>query len=407
MKYRVYFNYLQRVKEARTTKQWTIIDNPDIFIAASYWVVQEYQTEKGYQNNDPRWVEGLNELFATHRKANLNYQNNLEQLVQILESCQTEQQDLKQAIQRFIYDENFYVKGISYQTWKRFNQGDMINERAFKAYCGILELDWQTISLFNPIIDLGDAPHIPKFYGRSEELKLLKQWLVNEHSRLIGIISIGGMGKTALSVKVIRQFSPYFDVIIWRSLKNKRPFYDLLEEWLKIISQQNNSAKFEDNEQGINQLMVYLQQKRCLLILDNIESILQSDSDHSEYQEGYESYGNLCQRIIQDNNHQSCLLLTSREQPKVFNQLSNNQRFVHFLNLKGLKTQEIQRILTQRNIFQGQGSSEEWEKLNNYYDGNPLALQLVGANLQYLDYQNLSDFLNQIQNNSQFLMEQY
>jgi hypothetical protein len=44
-------------------------------------------------------------------------------------------------------------------------------------------------------------------------------------------------------------------------------------------------------------LIRYLQQHRCLLILDNAESILQSGERAGQYREGFAGYGELLRRI--------------------------------------------------------------------------------------------------------------
>jgi hypothetical protein len=63
-------------------------------------------------------------------------------------------------------------------------------------------------------------------------------------------------------------------------------------------------------ERSIALLIELLQKQRCLLVLDNVETLLQAGSLEGRYREGYESYRLLIQRIA-ETPHQSCLLLTS------------------------------------------------------------------------------------------------
>lgn len=53
--------------------------------------------------------------------------------------------------------------------------------------------------------DWGEAVDASIFYGRSDELATLKKWIVQERCRLVTILGMGGVGKTALSVKLAEQ----------------------------------------------------------------------------------------------------------------------------------------------------------------------------------------------------------
>lgn len=64
----------------------------------------------------------------------------------------------------------------------------------------------------------------------------------------------------------------------------------------------------------VSRLLHYLRKKRCLMILDNVESVLLSGNEAGSYRDGYEAYGELFAQIGR-TQHQSCLLLTGREKP--------------------------------------------------------------------------------------------
>ncbi len=57
----------------------------------------------------------------------------------------------------------------------------------------------------SPIIDLTDAPDFPDYYDRTSELSTLKQWILQQHTRLITIYGLSGIGKSAIALKVIEQ----------------------------------------------------------------------------------------------------------------------------------------------------------------------------------------------------------
>jgi NB-ARC domain len=65
---------------------------------------------------------------------------------------------------------------------------------------------------------LGEMPKFGSFYDRTLQLSTLKQWILHENTRLIAILGITGIGKTAIAVNLVEQIKHQFDYILWRSL---------------------------------------------------------------------------------------------------------------------------------------------------------------------------------------------
>jgi hypothetical protein len=85
-------------------------------------------------------------------------------------------------------------------------------------------------------VDWGEASEGGTFYGRGEELAQLEEWMVAQGCRLIAVLGMGGLGKTALALRLARQLQPSFEVIFWRSLLNAPPIEDLLAEAVAFCS---------------------------------------------------------------------------------------------------------------------------------------------------------------------------
>ena len=128
---------------------------------------------------------------------------------------------------------------------------------------------------------------------------------------------MGGIGKTALVTHLAEEVKDEFEYLIWRSLRNAPPLDEILADWILFLSDQQVYDLPDEVDKRISLLMDYLRQKRCLLVLDNAESILQAGEKAGHYREGYEDYGQLLQRVG-ESRHQSCLVLTSREKPREF-----------------------------------------------------------------------------------------
>jgi predicted ATPase len=79
---------------------------------------------------------------------------------------------------------------------------------------------------------------------------------------------MGGIGKSALAAKAAQQVEGEFEFVIWRSLRNAPTLHTLLSELVFFLS------NGQDIEAKPERLLHWLRTHRCLVILDNQETIL-------------------------------------------------------------------------------------------------------------------------------------
>jgi hypothetical protein len=237
--------------------------------------------------------------------------------------------------------------------------------------------------------DWGEAPDVSSFHGREQERATLAQWLATDRCRLICILGIGGMGKTALVTKVAHTHADTFSHLVWRSLRNAPRLDDLLAQWIVLLSNQQQTDLPDTTSERITLLMDYLKRQRCLLVLDNVETILRGEHPAGAYREGYEGYGDLIRRIG-EQAHQSVLLLTSREIPDGYERLDG--AVARTLPLAGVSRSEGQVILHDKALT---GSEADWNTLVARYSGNPLALKLTSEFIREAYGGAIGDFLKE------------
>jgi WD40 repeat protein len=117
-----------------------------------------------------------------------------------------------------------------------------------------------------------------------------------------------------------------------------------------------------------------LHERRCLLVLDNLETLLEVDDPEGNYRAGYEGYGRLLERLG-EAAHRSCVVLTSREKPREIEALEGLRGPVRSLRLSGLSQEAARSLLSDKDL---RGESSAWLQLIASYAGNPLALKIVG-----------------------------
>ncbi|MFN8491586.1 MAG: BTAD domain-containing putative transcriptional regulator [Caldilineaceae bacterium] len=266
----------------------------------------------------------------------------------------------------------------------------------------------------SPLRDWAEMPAVDFFVERSGEVAQLTAWLLPSRApnspapvdagappsggapaQLISLLGMGGIGKTTLAARVTKAVAPNFRVVIWRSLLNAPPFSQLLRDWLQVLSRQTLTTFPDSLDEQLRLLLSYLQQERCLLVLDNVESLFapaspgeaapsgggEGASRAGVMRPGYEGYDQLFQRLA-NSDHQSCLLLTSREQPyalvRLGRQAQSTTGRIRLLPLTGLDQAAGSALLESNGLH---AAPTEAAKLVENYSGNPLALQIVAATI--------------------------
>lgn len=314
-----------------------------------------------------------------------------------------------------------YVKGVGFKLWNLLSEmlGEEMNQSNFRAVMEKTKLaidlsnsatDFAQVNSFNfgstivhcpnvsqtdpknPNIhrqdacatnkkDLSEMPNLSTFYGRTQELTTLEKWILQEKCRLVTILGISGIGKTAIAIKLIQQIADKFDYIFWCSLRNQPSLEIIKTNLLEFLLPGNINI---DNQQklrktSLTHLIDTLRKDRCLIILDDVQMLFQRGELAGKYESGYEDYASLF-RQIGESEHNSCFVLLSGEKPLEIADLETENKGCKSLQLAGLEVDAAWEILKE----QGLDNQEKWQEMINQYSGNPLWLKMVARIIQDL-----------------------
>jgi DNA-binding XRE family transcriptional regulator len=239
------------------------------------------------------------------------------------------------------------------------------------------------------LMDWGDAPDVLGFVGRVHEIEMITEWVLGDHSRVVALVGMGGIGKTTLAAPVARNVAPTFERVYWRSVRNAPPLAEWLAGAIGFLS--DHRLLPPDSETARMELVLeQIQGQRCLLVLDNLEPVLLPGGQRGAYLEGYAGYGTLL-RVLAQSEHQSCLIVTSRETPTELTELGGD-RSVRTLEVGGLTVGNAQALLSDRHL---RGEEAEWASLVGRYGGNGLALKVVAETVVQVFGGDIAAFLEQ------------
>ncbi|MGB7712305.1 MAG: NB-ARC domain-containing protein [Microcoleus sp.] len=225
---------------------------------------------------------------------------------------------------------------------------------------------------------LSEMPELGTFYSRTSELQTLTTWILQQNCRLITLTGISGIGKTSLAVKLVQQIKHEFEYAVWYTLDEFPTIDKFQPNLIQLFSQSENPDSSPTNQKRLP-LIKYLQNHRCLIVLDDVHNLFCSGELAGKYKPDYEEYRSLFKQI-EKLSHQSCFLLVGWEPPKEVPQLTSENTPIRTLQLTGLDTAAAREILRDK----GLAETDDCETLIHRYQGNPLWLKSVATLMQEL-----------------------
>jgi NB-ARC domain len=297
--------------------------------------VEEARLDKGWNQSDPCWLRAATKLV---RPEPFN------------------------GWEAFFRDNPDNFSPSSSTLKNKFLKQQNIRHEFFVALCRAVGVRWEEVA-DRDNLTAGQPPQPGSFFGRNTVLRQLEQWVLDqEKCRLVFLHGRAGIGKTAIAYQLVQQIQKLRqnDIApVWLSLENAMP----LPELINTIIWELSAGQVQQGDLSI--LMGYLQQAQHLIVIDQWETILENIN---KYRSGYENYQDLLDCI--SKNHQSCVLIISREKLQYLTLMNKANRS---LEVTGLTYEEDYGFLQAEKLM---GTETELRKFIEIYH-NPLILRLI------------------------------
>ncbi|MCC0177649.1 ATP-binding protein [Waterburya agarophytonicola K14] len=221
------------------------------------------------------------------------------------------------------------------------------------------------------------APEISDFQGRDRELSLIEKWSNSSDCRFVLMTGMIGCGKTTLAIKAAEILQNKFHRVIYLSMSNSFNLKNSIKFCLQSLDP--NLEISSDINKLLIDLTLYLKKYRCLIVLDDLDSIVEFKQMASYYRSGCEKHAQFLRCLI-TANHQSLVIASSRNTIKQLSYYSSKQ--VKTLHLRGMKPENLWSIL--KSEITTDISQDVWNKICRYYQYNPELMKILASNLEYL-----------------------
>lgn len=226
--------------------------------------------------------------------------------------------------------------------------------------------------------------------GRESLIRDLSQ-RIQESCRLLILVGITGIGKTALGERLAVELEDWFNGD-WTRFHQENfddeqqspDFASVAARWLEKWGELITPDDRKNPQQLLYRLVRHLCENRYLVQMDSLENILQGNEEEGWNNFKDEWWVKFFDSYLRANPCQSCIILTSQDLPGQIDDGGKSKNFWHCQVLSGLEQPEQLDLFekTQLDINPTSAGRPYLERIGTAYEGHPLALRVIAGEIK-------------------------
>jgi nucleoside phosphorylase len=215
---------------------------------------------------------------------------------------------------------------------------------------------------------------------------------IRSSCRLLILVGITGIGKTALGERLAVELSDWFEED-WSKFheenfddeQQSNDFASVAARWLEKWGELITPEDRKDTQRLLYRLVRHLKENRYLVQLDSLENILQGNEEEGWSDFKDEWWVRFFESLLAADSCESCIILTSQDLPGQIEQVGTRyQNFWYCQLLSGLEEPERLALFAKTGLEVSTESTGRayLERIGGAYEGHPLALRVIAGEIR-------------------------